>query len=218
MRTTGAAACQGSPASTAQKDVAMTMQTDAAVRPTRARAARATTQARRDVASIAVQLDALRVMSVAELHNEYRRLFGEPSHSRNKDYLRKKLAWRIQEIAEGGISTRARDRIEALLDTNIRVRFRAKEERAAEPAPAVAALGALAPERKARDPRLPAPGTVLRKEHGGAVHEVTVLDDSGFEYQGKRFTSLSTLAKVISGSTWNGFAFFDLSARKRKGS
>jgi hypothetical protein len=193
----------------------MTMQTDAAVRPTRARAAAATTQARRDVAAIAVQLEALRVMSVAELHDEYRRLFGEPSHSRNKDYLRKKLAWRIQEIAEGGISTRARDRIEALLDSDIRVRFRAQEERPAEPAHAVAALAEPASENRPRDARLPPPGTVLRREHGGAVHEVTVLGD-GFEYRGERFNSLSTIAKAISGSTWNGFAFFGLSARTPK--
>jgi hypothetical protein len=186
----------------------MTMQTEVGARPTRARATEAPTRARRAVATIAVQLEALRAMSVAELHDEYRRLFGEPSHSRNKDYLRKKLAWRIQEAAEGGLSTRARDRIEALLDSDIRVRFRAQEGRAAAPASAAAALARPA-GNKPRDTRLPEPGGVLRKEYRGDIHEVTVLDD-GFEHRGQRYTSLSTIAKVITGSTWNGFAFFGL--------
>jgi hypothetical protein len=183
----------------------MTMQTEVGGRPAQARAAEAPTHARRAVANIAVQLAALRAMSVSELHSEYRRLFGEPSHSRNKSYLRKKVAWGIQEAAEGGLSTPARDRIEALLGSSTSVRFRTRDGRAGEPA----ALAAPAAAKKPRDARLPKPGTVLRKEHGGAIHEVTVLSD-GFEYRAQRFTSLSKIANAISGSTWNGYAFFGL--------
>lgn len=58
-----------------------------------------------------------------------------------------------------------------------------------------------------RDVRLPAPGTLLRRMHKGVRHEVTVLDD-GFAYDGETYGSLSTVAKVITGTTWNGFGFF----------
>ena len=68
---------------------------------------------------------------------------------------------------------------------------------------------------KTRDPRLPAPGTVLRREHKGAVHEVTVLEH-GFEYQGERYSSLSKLAQQITGSVWNGYGFFRLLGRKAR--
>lgn len=62
---------------------------------------------------------------------------------------------------------------------------------------------------KQRDPRLPCSGTVLTRLHQGIEHQVTVLADQ-FTYCEQRFTSLSTIAKVITGTTWNGFAFFGL--------
>jgi hypothetical protein len=172
------------------------------------------TEARRAVANIAVQLVALRTMSVAELHDEYRRLFGEPSRSRNKRYLQKRLAWRIQELAEGGLSTRARDRIEQLLEGNHMVRFRPHQQLPADPAPLVPGVLVALTKGRRRDARLPPAGTLLRKEHGGEIHDVTVLE-KGFEYRGNHFTSLSTLAKVIAGATWNGFAFFGLAGSNR---
>ena len=60
---------------------------------------------------------------------------------------------------------------------------------------------------KPRDPRLPAPGAILIKQHKGEDHEIKVLD-SGFEYRGDHYRSLSALAKKITGSTWNGYLFF----------
>jgi len=66
-----------------------------------------------------------------------------------------------------------------------------------------------AKKTKSRDPRLPSPGTVLRREHKGTIHEVTVLEQ-GFEYQGEHYSSLSKLAKQITGSIWNGYGFFRL--------
>jgi Protein of unknown function (DUF2924) len=101
------------------------------------------------------------------------------------------------------------------------VRFRAYQGRAAQllvpasvPAkapPTVAPPPPVAPAPKA-DARLPRPGTVLRKAHKGTTHEVTVKED-GFDYQGTHFTSLSTVAKAIAGTAWNGFAFFGLTAK-----
>jgi hypothetical protein len=67
-----------------------------------------------------------------------------------------------------------------------------------------------------RDERLPAPGTVLSREHGGTVHEVTVLGD-GFQYGGETYGSLSTVAKVITGKIWNGYVFFARALKAAQG-
>lgn len=82
--------------------------------------------------------------------------------------------------------------------------------------PRAASLPAPGPageDQKPRDPRLPEPGEVLVKKHKGVEHEVRVLDD-GFEYQGERYSSLSKIARAITGTTWNGYLFFGLTRRK----
>ncbi|TNF24093.1 MAG: DUF2924 domain-containing protein [Deltaproteobacteria bacterium] len=163
---------------------------------------------RREIADLTQQLAALREMTVNELREKYRDVFGEPSRSRNKDYLRKKVGWRIQELAEGGLSDRASSKIEALTaDEPLRWR---KRRRLTEPTAHATASDATA--ATTRDPRLPEPGTVLTREHDGVEHTVTVLD-GGFEYEGQRFKSLSKVARVITGTNWNGFLFFGLKRR-----
>ena len=57
------------------------------------------------------RIHALRQMTVAELRVEWERLYGEPTSSRNRDYLFRRLAWRVQEIAHGGLSDAAKARI-----------------------------------------------------------------------------------------------------------
>ena len=170
-------------------------------------------RARQAIADIPRQLAALREMTVGQLRERYRDVFGEPTRSRNKDFLRKKVAWRIQELAEGGLSDHARARIEELA-AHVPVRWRssgngAHEHGTTTESAAVAVLPA------ARDPRLPEAGTVITREHGGVEHRVTVLED-GFEYAGQRFESLSKVARAISGTNWNGYLFFSLQRRTRK--
>jgi hypothetical protein len=58
-----------------------------------------------------------------------------------------------------------------------------------------------------RDPRLPSPGTILKRVHDGVEHQVKVLAD-GFEYRGEQYRSLSKVARTITGTPWNGFLFF----------
>lgn len=58
-------------------------------------------------------------------------------------------------------------------------------------------------------------GTVIHREHDGVVHEIRVLND-GFEYQGRHYTSLSTIAREVTGTSWNGFLFFGLCSRKAR--
>ena len=160
-----------------------------------ARAARAL------LADVPGQLAALADMTATELADKYQALYGEPTRSRNKDYLRKRLGWRIQELVEGGLSSRAIARIAELGD-GIPERWRrrqAEETATTPPAP--------------RDPRLPPPGTVLRRIYQGITHRVTVGDDH-FDYEGERFKTLSAIAKRITGTAWNGYLFFGCSAKK----
>ena len=60
------------------------------------------------------RIKALKMMSVGELRDEWMRLYGEPTSSRNRDYLWRRLAWRVQELAHGGISDRAKARVQEL--------------------------------------------------------------------------------------------------------
>jgi Protein of unknown function (DUF2924) len=161
------------------------------------------------IAGVAVDLAALQQMTSADLAEKYVALFGSPPRSRNKDFLRKRLAWRIQELAEGGLSERALARIDELGPAAL----------AAGRPPARTGAAASPPtprDMAARDPRLPAVGTVLTRTHGTTDHTVIVLDD-GFEYHGERYRSLSKIARVITGTPWNGYLFFFGRANGTKG-
>ena len=143
-------------------------------------------------------LVALERMSVDELAEKYRELYGEPTRTRNKPYLRKRLMWRVQELAEGGLSLRARAKIDELSDEfpeRWRMRQVAMVEEVADP----------------RDPRLPPPGGMIEKDFNDERHRIAVLE-TGFEYRGERFRSQSAIAKRITGTNWNGFVFFGLKA------
>jgi hypothetical protein len=152
------------------------------------------------IATVAADLAALQRMTGAELAERYFDLFGSTPRSRNRDFLRKRLAWRIQELAEGGLSERALARIEELGPAAL-ASWRRPARTGISPQP----RASVSP--RARDPRVPAVGTVLTRVHGTTEHTVTVLDD-GFEYRGERYRSLSKIARVITGTPWNGYLFF----------
>jgi hypothetical protein len=151
------------------------------------------------IASLSEQLASLEAMPMGELAEKFREVFGVPTRTRNKPYLRKRVAWRIQELAGGGLSERALAKIEELAPL-APVHWRS-ERTASTPT-------------QSRDPRLPAPGSVLVRIHKGVEHQVTVLND-GFEYQGKRHASLSQIARLITGTQWNGHLFFGTQHRTR---
>jgi Protein of unknown function (DUF2924) len=152
------------------------------------------------ITTVAADLAALQRMTGPELAERYVALFGVPPRSRNKDFLRKRLAWRIQELAEGGLSERALARIEELGPAAL-TSWRQTARTGISPQP----RASVSP--RARDFRLPAVGTVLTRVHGTTEHGVTILDD-GFEYRGERYRSLSKIARVITGTPWNGYLFF----------
>lgn len=152
--------------------------------------------------SIENQLAALHVMTVRELRAKYAEVFGDETRTHHKRHLIRLIAWRIQELAEGGLSERARQRAAELArDADVRIRPPA-DFNVGKPAPGAACVN---------DSRLPSVGTAIVRQYKGRQLEVTVLVD-GFEYDGQRYRSLSAVAKAISGAHCNGFRFFGLEA------
>jgi hypothetical protein len=145
-------------------------------------------------------LTLLKDLSLAQLRERYVEVFGEPIRTGNKAWLIKRLAWRLQALAEGGLSERGRQRaIELANEADIRQsppRCRSK---------------AFAPEKPTQrsDPRLPAPGSVLTRFYKGHTLQVRILVH-GFEFEGTVYPSLSAVAKAITGDHCNGFLFFRL--------
>ena len=167
-------------------------------------------------ASVDVQLDALASMTVTQLRSRYAEVFGEETKSGNKQWLYRRVAWRIQALAYGGLSERARERAAELAnDADIRVqapRAIALQRPSNTNARVLTMSGKIV---ASSDSRLPPPGSVLRRTWKGVEHEVTVLA-SGFEYRSATYRSLSSVATAITGSHWNGFGFFSLVAKDTK--
>jgi len=160
--------------------------------------------------SVIRQIHRLREMTVGELRIEWERLYGSPTTSRNRDHLWRRLAWEIQARAHGGLSDRAKQRLEELApDLHARARTPNVGGDAAVPAPAGQ------PPRTIRDFRLPVVGSVITKIYKG--HELrVVVRDGGFEFDGAMFPSLSALARHVTGCrSINGKLFFGLTERKR---
>jgi hypothetical protein len=163
------------------------------------------------VSSTAIRegIEALRYMTVGQLKQKYREVFGEASRSNHKQFLFRRIAWRLQANAWGGLSERARRRaLEIADDADLRIRaprnflkVELDESRTIETR--------VAPTE---DPRLPIPGTMLVRRYRGKDIVVRVRED-GFEYDGHIHRSLSSAVREATGTPWNGFAFFGLGGK-----
>lgn len=147
----------------------------------------------------------LQQMATGEVCERYAQLFGEVARSRHKPYLIRKIAWRLQALAEGDLSERARRRAEELAnDADARVTpprpYGRGPESSNEP-PVVATVPT--------DRRLPAPGTAIVRQYKGRTLRVLVTPN-GLECDGRRYKTLSAVAKAITGSHVNGYRFFKL--------
>ena len=134
------------------------------------------------------RLAALQTATAVELKEQWRSLFGKEPPAFNRPYLVSRIAYRIQELAYGGLKPETRARLEALgeqLD------------------------GGNVVLRRIRADSRPLPGTRLLREHDGVQHVVTVRSDD-FEYEGRPYRSLSAIARHITGTRWNGWVFFGL--------
>src|SRR5690349_17231483 len=137
------------------------------------------------------RLAGLNTAPTADLKQEWRVLFGKEPPPFNRAYLQSRLAYRIQELAYGGLKPETVARLEALgekLD------------------------GGNVVLRRLRVDDRPIAGTRLLREYQGVEHVVTVLQD-GFEHEGRPYRSLSAIARAITGTRWNGWTFFGLRGR-----
>jgi hypothetical protein len=139
--------------------------------------------------SIAARVAALPKTPTAELKQMWRDLYDSEPPGFSRSYLISRLGYRLQELHFGGLKPATRAKLDALAD----------------------GLDPKAARRRVVD--RPVVGTQLIREWRGVEHKVTVLAD-GFEWEGRRYKSLSATACAISGSRWNGWAFFGL---KRNG-
>jgi hypothetical protein len=155
--------------------------------------------------NVGKEVAALEEMPVSQLRDRYAEVFGETTNARNKQWMVKKIIWRLQSMAEGDLSERARARaMEIASDADIRRR----PPKAPDPKPE-ALKSAPIPVALSLDNRVPIPGSLITREYKGRLLEVLVLDE-GFEYGGEKFKSLSAVAKQITGSHCNGYLFFNL--------
>jgi Protein of unknown function (DUF2924) len=155
--------------------------------------------------NVAKEVAAMERMTVDQLRTKYTDVFGERTNGRHKEWLIKRIAWRMQANAEGDLSERARRRaMELANDADLRM----TPPRLRKPTPdAEERTKTVATNVRANTDLLP--GTVVKREYKGQMIRMTVLVD-GFEYEGARYKSLTALTKAITGKHWNGFHFFGL--------
>ena len=141
--------------------------------------------------TVLTRVAALKTLPIGDLKKQWRDLFETEPPAYNRRFLEHRLAYRIQELAYGGLKPETIKRLRAL-----------GEE-----------LDGGDPSRRRRHSKdRPIAGTRLVREWQGIEHCVTVRDDD-FEYQGRPFKSLSAIARAITGTQWNGWLFFGLKHR-----
>jgi len=148
--------------------------------------------------NILAEILALKEMPVEGLQKKYSEVFdGKKATSNNKTFLWQRIAYRIQEIAYGGLPEPIYNKVKELVNE-----FDPINNKMLRPDIANKQL-------ITRDRRLPIPGTIITKNYKGAEIRVKVLE-KGFEYNGKFYKSIGAVATAITGVHWNGYSFFNL--------
>ncbi len=154
--------------------------------------------------SVLRQVADLHNLSQEELKDLWRTLYGTEPPAHNRPHLVSRLAYRIQELTYGGISEAAKAKMKAIMEAS------GLDENGGEQR---------AKRRRGTDRKdQPVVGTRIVRDWNGQTHEVIVVH-GGFQYGGRLFRSLTAVAEAITGSHWNGRAFFGLAksgTRKRK--
>jgi hypothetical protein len=150
------------------------------------------------------EITALKKMTVVDLRRKYAEVFGESTTSRHRQFLIRRILWRMQANQEGDLSERARQRAkEVAADSDVRM---TSPKTKASPPGSVTQVSTI---QFSQDDRLPMPGAIVTRLYKGETFEVRVLPH-GFEYQGEVYRTLSAVAKKITGTHWNGYHFFAL--------
>lgn len=138
--------------------------------------------------SVLAQIAGLPTLTIAELKTLWRTLFGSDAPVYNRQFLERRLAYRLQERAFRQVDTslleRQQRRIAALMDTSS--------------------------QKKRTSERAPAPGTVLVRDYQGVEYRVVATVEGDYEFNGRRYASLSKIARDITGTRWSGPRFFGI--------
>jgi hypothetical protein len=140
--------------------------------------------------SVTAQIARLPQLPMAEIKALWQQLFGTDNPTHNRQFLERRIAYKLQEIefrtVDPQLLERNKRRIQALVETGKTT-------------------------KRDRELRL-LPGTVLTREDRGIEHHVAVAQDGQYEYEGRRYPSLSMIAREITGTRWSGPLFFGLKA------
>jgi hypothetical protein len=156
---------------------------------------------REPIADLVARLAEVQAWKTGRLRAELERLTGIPSRSWNRPYLIRKVSWLIQQEAR-----QASDTVDVpTLVTEVRDQPRS---------PRLDAPIQVLPGRGGRDPRLPRPGTEIVRVYRGLKLTIRALE-KGYEWNGLTYSSLTAVARAITGQHWNGPLFFNLRRRSR---
>jgi len=163
--------------------------------------------------TVLMEIESLRRTSLAGLREKFREVFQEETRSRHREHLFRRIAWRLQALAEGDLTQRAITRAnEIAQDADLRKiapdDFFSREGKPIQTTPS-------GRNRRQHDSRLPLPGAMLRRKWKGRTILVEVLA-KGFRYENQLYTSLSAIAVAVTGTRWNGLAFFGLTGTNAK--
>jgi hypothetical protein len=151
--------------------------------------------------NVAREAAVLQRLTMPQLRQRYAEVYAETTNAGNRAWIVKRILWRLQALAEGDLSERARQRAQELAnDADLRLNPPAT---LTLPIPAIPSPLS----RPQSDDRLPPPGTILARPYKGRTLQVQVLSD-GFAFEGHVYPSLSAVAKAATGSHCNGYLFF----------
>jgi hypothetical protein len=148
---------------------------------------------------IAQEIETVKERSLRDLQEAYQRHFPDKKAiPNNRVYLWRRVAYKAQELEQGGLSAQAKAKLKSLADA-----YDPVNNVVLKPKEASSVF------LSKRDRRLPLPGTIITKEYKGTKIQIKALNN-GFQYSGKIYKSLTAVAKEVTGAHWNGFLFFDL--------
>jgi hypothetical protein len=152
-------------------------------------------------AEVRMHIESLRKLTTKQLKERFRQVCGEESLSSNHTHLFRRVAWQLQANVSGGLNGRVLERashlaLEVDRELPLPQSFREASQSGLEP-------------QQHRDRRLPPADQSVQRSYRGKQFLVMVRE-SGFEYNGRLYGSLSSVARQITGTRWNGFQFFGL--------
>ena len=154
--------------------------------------------------AVLMEIESLRTASMTGLREKFRKVFQEEARSRHRGHLFRRIAWRLQALAEGDLTERARERAKGIAqDADLR-KVAPRDFFTVGGEPVQTTRG-----NRQQDRRLPLPGALLSRKWKGRTILVEVLA-KGFRYENQQYTSLSAIAVAVTGTRWNGLAFFGL--------